>query len=244
MEPSRLLSPALARDLAALGRVTEDTSAESVLRGLTEAVAHGVPGCAGATAELLRESARVLLCASHSELIAIVDHERRLRQGPSLAALAAGDPVAVGDVLRDARWPGYAATAVRHGLRSVLALPIEVEGDGTLLLDLYAVRPGVFRDRDPAPLHSLLSEQAAVALANIWDYDDMLTDHAQMQEAMAGRSIIDQVKGIIMQASGCSAEAAFEELRRVSQRHQVKVTDLARQIIAEHQRTHGGAPPA
>jgi Response regulator with putative antiterminator output domain len=241
MEASRLLSPSLARDLAALGRVTEDTSAEGVLRGLTEAVARGVPGCAGATAELLRDRARVVLCASHSELIAIVDRERELRQGPSRAALVTGSPVVAGDLLRDARWPSYAATAVRHGLRSVLALPIEVEGDGTLVLTLFAVRPGAFPEPDLAALHSLFGEQITVALGNVWDYDDMLTDHAQMQEAMAGRSVIDQAKGIIMQAGGYSAEAAFEELRRLSQHHQVKVADLARRLVDEHQRNHGGA---
>ena len=243
MEISRLLSPSLARDLAALGRVTEDTSAESVLRGLTEAVARGVPGCAGATAELLRDGVRMMLCASHSELIAIVDRERGLREGPTYAALAGTAPVVVGDLLRDPRWPSYAATAVRHGLRAVLALPIGLEGDGTLVLNLFAVRPGVFAEPDLAALHGVFREQVTVALANIWDYDDMLTDHAQMQEAMAGRSVIDQAKGLIMQAGGYSAEAAFEELRRLSQHHQVKVADLARRLVDEHERNHGGAAP-
>jgi GAF domain-containing protein len=241
MESARLLSPALARDLAALSRVTDETSPESVLRGLTEAVARGVPGCAGCTAELWRDR-RLVLCASHSELIAVVDRERDLRQGPSHAARAGAAPVLVADLLRDDRWPGYAATAVRHGLRSVLALPIEAEG-ATLVLTLYAVLPGVFADRDVAPLHSLLGGQVTVALANVRDHDNVLTDHAQMQEAMAGRAVIDQAKGIIMQASGCSAEEAFDELRRISQHHQVKVADLARLLVTEHQRNHGGAPP-
>ncbi|MEV5411847.1 GAF and ANTAR domain-containing protein [Thermopolyspora sp. NPDC052614] len=241
MESARLLTPALVRALAALSRVTDQTSPESVLRGLTEAVARGVPGCAGCTAELWRDR-RLVLCASHSELIALVDRERDLRQGPSHVALTIRAPVLIGDVLREERWPGYAATAVRHGLRSVVALPIEVEG-ATLVLNLYAVLPGVFAERDLAPLHSLLHEQVTVALANVWDHDHVLTDHAQMQEAMAGRAVIDQAKGIIMQASGKSAEEAFEELRRVSQHHQVKVADLARLLVTEHQRNHGGAPP-
>src|SRR4051812_44302664 len=116
----------LARDLAALGRVTEGTSCEGVLRGITEAVAHGVPGCAGGTAELWMEE-RVLLAASHSELTALIDRERALREGPCREALASGRPVTVVDVMRDSRWPRYAATAVRQGVRSVLALPIEMD---------------------------------------------------------------------------------------------------------------------
>ncbi|WP_067177151.1 GAF and ANTAR domain-containing protein [Microtetraspora niveoalba] len=229
-------TPSLARDLAALGRVAEGVSYESVLRGVTEAVARGVPGCAAGTAELWQEG-RVLLAASHSELIALTDQERDLREGPSREALASGRPVVIADVMRDARWPRYAATAVRLGVRSVLALPIEVDR-AVVVIGLYAVRPGAFAGG--SPLMTMLAEQVTVVLSNIWEYDDVVTGAAQMQEALAGRSVIDQAKGIIMSASGCSAEAAFDELRRVSQHHQVKVADLARLLVTEHQNKHGG----
>ena len=61
---------------------------------------------------------------------------------------------------------------------------------------------------------------------------------ARLREAPAGRAVIDQAKGIIMRTSGCSAEAAFDELRRISQHHQVKVVELARLLIDEHRRDH------
>ncbi|MGI5159304.1 ANTAR domain-containing protein [Microbispora sp. CA-102843] len=230
----------LARDLAALGRVTEGTSAESVLRGITEAVARGVPGCAGGTAELWMEG-RVLLAASHSELTVLIDRERDLREGPSREALSTGRPVTIPDVMRESRWSRYAATAVRHGVRSVLVVPIAVD-NAVVIIGLYGVRSGVFSSG--GPLMALLREQVTVALANIWEFDDVLTGAAQMQEALAGRSVIDQAKGIIMSKSGCSAEEAFEELRRVSQHHQVKVADLAKLLVTEHQQKHGGAAPA
>jgi AmiR/NasT family two-component response regulator len=242
MDTPQAISPVLARDLASLGRVNEGASFESVLRGLTEAVANGVPRCSGGTAELWRDGP-YLLSASHSELIAMVDRERDLGGGPSREALSSGRAVVVSDTLHDARWPRYAALAVRHGVRSVLVLPIEVE-QAALILGLYAVRPGTFTARSPEPLAAVLAEQVNVALANIWDYEDVLTDQAQLQEALAGRSLIDQAKGIIMQTSGCSAEAAFDELLRVSQHHQVKVADLARLLVTEHQRNHGGAVPS
>ncbi|MFC4535704.1 GAF and ANTAR domain-containing protein [Sphaerisporangium dianthi] len=237
-----MFSPALARDLAGLGRVTEDTSMESVLRGVTGAVAVGVPGCAGGTVELRRDE-RLMLSASHSDLIALVDRERALGEGPSVEATATGRSVLVPDVLQETRWPRYAATAVKHGVRSALVLPISVEG-ATLVLGLYAVRPGAFTGGTADPLAALLTEQLTVALANVSDYDEVLTDAAQMQEALAGRAVIDQAKGIIMHASGCSAEAAFDELRRLSQHHQVKVADLARLLVSEHQAKHGGALPS
>ncbi len=177
----------------------------------------------------------MVVSASHSELIVLVDSEIDLGQGPSAEARATGRPVIVQDVLRESRWPGYVGMAVRCGVRSVLSMPITIER-AVLVLGLYGVRPGVFAARSVPPLADMLAEQVTVALANMWDYDEVRTDAAQMQEALAGRAIIDQAKGIIMKSSGCSAEAAFDELRRVSQHHQVKVVDLARLLVDEHQR--------
>ncbi|MBB2913019.1 GAF domain-containing protein [Streptosporangium becharense] len=229
----------LARDLASLGRVSEETSSESVLRGLTATLAGGVPGCAGGSAELWREE-RMVVSASHSELIVLVDSEGDMGEGPSAEARATRRHVMIQDTLREPRWPAYAAMAVRCGVRSVLTLPITVER-AVLVLGLYGVRPGVFAARNVPPLADMLAGQVGVALANMWDYDEVRTDAAQMQEALAGRAIIDQAKGIIMKSSGCSAEAAFDELRRVSQHHQVKVADLARLLVEEHQRNRGAA---
>jgi GAF domain-containing protein len=234
-------NPVLARDLAALGRFTEGTSIESVLRGVTEAVARGVPGCAGAAAVLRREG-RTLTAASHSELVALLERERELREGPSHEAARTGGPVVLTDLLDEERWPGYTATAVRFGLRSIAALPIRID-DAVLVLGLYGVLPAAFDSRVPGPLVATLTEQVTVALSNVRDYDGVLTGQAQMQEALAGRALIDQAKGILMQAGGCTAEEAFQELRRISQRHQVKVVDLARQLVGEHQAKHGGRPP-
>jgi len=225
-------TPILARDLAALGQVSESTSLESVLRGITEAVARGVPGCAGCTAQLWSEE-RTLLAASHSELILLTDREHAASQGPSREALATGRLVVIPDVMRDPRWSGYAATAVRHGIRSLLVLPVKVREGVVVLVGMYAVRPGAFTPG--SPLLALLADQVTVALTNIWEYDDVLTGAVQLQEALAGRSVIDQAKGIIMQAGGYSPEEAFEELRRVSQHHQMKVADLARLLVSEHQ---------
>ncbi|MFF5107544.1 ANTAR domain-containing response regulator [Streptosporangium sp. NPDC000509] len=229
-----MVTPVLARDLAALGRVSEETSSESVLRGLTATLAGGVPGCAGGSAELWRQE-RMVVSASHSELIVLLDSEGEIGEGPSSEARATGRHVIVQDVLHEPRWPAYAGMAVRCGVRSVLAMPIVIE-HAVLVLGMYGVRPGVFAARNVPPLADMLAEQVGVALANMWDYDEVRTDAAQMQEALAGRAIIDQAKGIIMKSSGCSAEAAFDELRRISQHHQVKVADLAKLLVEEHQR--------
>ncbi|HLU72901.1 MAG TPA: GAF and ANTAR domain-containing protein [Nonomuraea sp.] len=234
MESTAMITPGLARDLAALGRLGEDTSTETVLRGLTTALAAGVPGCSGGSAEYWRDR-RVLTSGSHSELITLVEGERRIGEGPATEARQTGARVAVTDLLADTRWPRYAALATRWGVRSVLTVPIKVP-PAQLVVGLYSVRRHAFSPQGAQSLAGMLTEQIGVAMANLWDFDEVRTDAAQLQEALAGRALIDQAKGIIMQTSGCTAEEAFEELRRISQHHQVKVADLARLLVEEHQR--------
>lgn len=232
MDSTALITPVLARDLAALGRLGDDTSMVSVLRGLTTALADGVPGCSGGSAELWNGD-RVQISGSHSELIVLAEGERELGEGPAIEARRTGRRISTDDVLAEHRWPGYPSLAVRCGVRSVLILPIGVD-PALLVIGLYSVRQAAFPAPGAAALEGMLAEQVGVALANLWDFEDARTGAAQLQEAMAGRAIIDQAKGIIMKTSGCSAEAAFEELRRVSQHHQIKVADLARLLVDEH----------
>ncbi|MEU6711028.1 GAF and ANTAR domain-containing protein [Nonomuraea sp. NPDC046802] len=234
MESTAMITPGLARDLAALGRLGEDTSTERVLRGLTTALAAGVPGCSGASAEHWRDN-RVLVSGSHSELIMLVEGEREIGEGPSIEARRSGGRTTVTDVLKENRWPRYDALATRWGVRSVLVLPIDV-APAQLLVGLYSVRPGAFSPQGVHSLADMLTEQVGVAMANMSEFEEVRTDAAQLQEALAGRSVIDQAKGIIMQTSGCGPEQAFEELRKISQHHQVKVADLARLLVDEHQR--------
>jgi len=42
---------------------------------------------------------------------------------------------------------------------------------------------------------------------------------------------VDQAKGMLMQALGCTAEAALARMRQISQEQNLRVTDVAQRII-------------
>lgn len=73
--------------------------------------------------------------------------------------------------------------------------------------------------------------------------------HARLQARLATMPVIEQAKGILMAQYGWPADRAFEALRWVSQRENVKVRDLAASIVARAarsapaQRRPAGAPP-
>jgi hypothetical protein len=50
---------------------------------------------------------------------------------------------------------------------------------------------------------------------------------------MGTMPVIEQAKGIVMAQQGCGPEEAFELLRRVSQRTNVKLHALAEQIVGQ-----------
>lgn len=55
---------------------------------------------------------------------------------------------------------------------------------------------------------------------------------ARLQAQLASLPVIEQAKGIIMAQCGWDADQAFDAMRRVSQRENIKVRELAARIVA------------
>ncbi|MDA8286596.1 MAG: ANTAR domain-containing protein [Actinomycetota bacterium] len=66
---------------------------------------------------------------------------------------------------------------------------------------------------------------------------------ARLEARLASQPVIEQAKGVIMCRSGCSADEAFDILRRASQRSNVPVRELAEQILSSVSRAHPPGPP-
>ena len=103
---------------------------------------------------------------------------------------------------------------------------------------MYSMWPDAFAEPDRGQLEMFAANAAgAVAVAV------KLADQTQMSEdlhgALASRAVIDQATEIIMAQQRCGAAAAFDILRRASQNRNVKVRDLAAEIVSNV----GGAPP-
>jgi hypothetical protein len=71
-----------------------------------------------------------------------------------------------------------------------------------------------------------------------------LAEQAEMSEnlrgALASRAVIDQALGIVMGQNRCTADEAFDTLRTISQNRNVKLSDVAAQVIT----AVSGQPPA
>jgi hypothetical protein len=64
---------------------------------------------------------------------------------------------------------------------------------------------------------------------------------ARLQARLHTLPVIEQAKGVLMAQAGCQPDEAFDILRRASQRTNVKVRDLAAEIV--RRASQGGSRP-
>jgi GAF domain-containing protein len=151
--------------------------------------------------------------------------------GPCLEAIRNRTPVIVADMASEPRWGDYPQRAAGLGIRSSLSYPL-LHADQTLgALNLYARDPQV-----PAPELQAQAAQiadntgGALALALRLSSQAGLIDN--LQQALVSRSSIDQAIGILMAQQRCDSRTAFGLLRTASQGRNMKLRDIAAQIVA------------
>ena len=79
----------------------------------------------------------------------------------------------------------------------------------------------------------LFASQAAVVLLNANAYWDSRALNERLGEAMDHRALIEQAKGMLMNAQRCTGDQAFGLLVKASQRENVKLRDIAARLVAE-----------
>jgi transcriptional regulator with GAF, ATPase, and Fis domain len=139
-------------------------------------------------------------------------------------------------MVAETRWPRFTETAVEHGIRSSLSIPLPVQREVTGALNFYASETEAFTE-EKFELAQTFAAHAAVAVANAHLYESTAALAEQMKQAMSTRAVIEQAKGIIMRDRGCPPEEAFDALVRLSQETHLKLRDVAQRLV-EH--TSGG----
>jgi GAF domain-containing protein len=179
----------------------------------------------------LQPDGRPLTVASSDLNAAQVDElQYHLDHGPCLSSLRSGEPVWIDDLADDPGWRDYAVRALAHGVRSSLSMPLFAAGRPVGALNLYSAKTGFFGEAE-ARLAERFAREATVAvgIAARLAAQAVLTD--QLRASLASRAVIDQALGVIMAQQRCTAAEAFDVLRSASQNRNVKVRDIAAQII-------------
>ena len=180
----------------------------------------------------------VTVATSDPRAAQVDEVQYELDEGPCLHSMRNSVRVSVEDTAGEERWGGFSTRAAANGIRSSLSMPLSA--DGILgALNLYAPVPKAFGETEVRRAEVLAASAAAtLALAARQSSTAVLT--GQLREALASRSVIDQALGIIMAQERCSSTQAFAILRGASQNRNVKLREIAHQIVT----SVSGEPPA
>ncbi|MFE9771069.1 GAF and ANTAR domain-containing protein [Streptomyces sp. NPDC005931] len=204
---------------------------DTLLRDLTDRAVREVPGAA-ACSITVRRADRLLTLAGSSGLPSGLDQRQYENgSGPCVAAAESGTEQYAPDLAAETRWPAYTRYALSTGVRSVLAIPMNVDGESTgAALNLYAERPGeLAAGRETA---RAFVARAADTINTALHVERRKQSAADVRTALLSRSVIDQAIGILMARERIDAARALERLRRVSQDRNVKLRDLCGLLVA------------
>jgi GAF domain-containing protein len=164
----------------------------------------------------------------------------RTGTGPCLEAIDQGLPIYAEDLAVDLRWPAFASEAVAIGVRSVLAL--RLAADGTIgALSLYARYPSAFGAVDRAK-GLVLAGLAGIALSLAQARDEDVRQAENLRNALVTRELVGQAQGILMERERITAEQAFDILRRASQHLNIKLREVAQDVVDTGERPETGVP--
>jgi GAF domain-containing protein len=153
-------------------------------------------------------------------------------RGPCLDAWRDRRIVRIDDMEEAKReYPEFAGAALDHKVFSTISFPMLAGGVAIGALNLYSTQQQGFMEADE-PMGTELTAAASVVLANATAYWSAIELGEGLSEAMKSRAVIEQAKGLLMARSpDLDADAAFDLLRRASQRENVKLRDVAQRIV-------------
>ena len=151
-------------------------------------------------------------------------------EGPCLLSFQTGETVRVPSTNRDRRFRAFSRACLEHGILSTLSMPLVVADETLGALNLYARRSDAFTTDDEA-VTSRFAVQAAVVLANAQTHRRSVALNEQLGTAIVSREVIDLARGIIVGATGCSPEEAFNRLVEESQHTNIKLREVAAGIV-------------
>lgn len=152
-------------------------------------------------------------------------------RGPCVQVLEGeGDFVNERLVEAGGEWPEFSTAAQVEEVHSVMSVPLRVREQTVGVLNIYGAEDRPFTG-DEETTGRLLAEQAAIVVANAMAFAGAEELNSNLERAVQTRDLIGQAKGILMARQGCSAEEAFDVLRRASQRTNRKLHEIAATIV-------------
>ncbi|WP_420096435.1 GAF and ANTAR domain-containing protein [Brevibacterium sediminis] len=153
-----------------------------------------------------------------------------LGAGPRVEAKKTGAIICVEDADEEKRWRDFMEIAVLHDLRSLVAVPLDIDDTAQAVMTFYTMQPHSFREPTLSAVQRFVepvkrSLRVAVRTARFAE----AAEHRQ--RAMESRTVIDVAIGITMAQAACSQDEAVAILKRASSHRNIKLRTLAGDLV-------------
>ncbi|MEJ1194011.1 GAF and ANTAR domain-containing protein [Pseudarthrobacter sp. CCNWLW207] len=179
---------------------------------------------------VLREKKPAVAASSDARAASLDELQNGFGEGPCLTALHGNTTILIPDLLVEERWHRYTEAALDNGVRSVLAVPLNLAGEAHGVTNLYSRQPNGFSDLDVLTAENFVANasrsiQLALSMAHLKGV------HEDLLAAMQSRTIIDMAVGVVMAQNGSSQDEAISILTRASNSRNVKLREVASTVV-------------
>jgi GAF domain-containing protein len=205
---------------------------DATLRQITAAAVEVLPNVQFSSISVRHPDGSLSTVAPTDERLLRVDEEQyRLQEGPCYQASVEPGPIVSSDLGADERFPKYGPVALGEGIRAQIGVRLFDTRRSNAALNLYSANVGAFDD--VTSLGALFAHQSAQAIAYAQEVGNL-------SEAVRTRTVIGQAVGIVMERYGLNDERAFAFLQRLSSHRNVKLRQVAQEIIADRRGADDG----
>ena len=190
-----------------------------------------VSGCDHASLMLARRDSYETAAASDDVARHIDALERELGEGPCVDAIEEEAGQIDPDISKHASWPRLAERVLAETpVRGMAGYRIVIEGKKVGALNLFSDTPGAFEKGGDEG--AVLSAFASVALMSVANRDRA----DSLRRGLESNREVGKAIGLLMAAHHIGSDEAFEVLRKASNDMNMKLTEVAREVIENAER--------
>ncbi len=182
---------------------------------------------------LVDSSGELRVVASSSEAMHTLElFELQSSEGPCFECFQTGEPIANAQLTTtDQPWATFGPRAIASGFLSVTALPMRLRGRTIGALNLFRSDADELSERDLIAAQAF-ADVATIGILQHRAVEEAQTVNDQLSGALNSRVVIEQAKGMVAERTGLDMADAFNRLRGHARDHNVRLSDLAAQVVA------------
>ena len=217
----------VARALAEAARsINTPRTLDETLDAIVGAARTSVPGFDHVGISIMHGKDSIETKAATGQLVWELDAvQYDLMEGPCVDSLREEPTVSAPHLRDDRRWPRYVPQAVEHGVRSQMGYRLYVDDHVLGGLNFYSTESDTIAD-GACEIGELFATHATVALGRAIEEDNL-------NVALTTRGLVGQAVGLTMARFQIPSERAFQFLVRASSTSNIKVRDIAAEVVAQ-----------